>query len=76
MCPAVALDYPLGLISFEGDLALVLIRAVLEVHCDAVLELEHDQPIVYDFAAINGPRQFPILHNDRRNSVNWLAGWR
>ena len=37
------LDYALGLISFEGDLhALVLIRTVLEVHCDAVLELEQD----------------------------------
>ena len=37
-----ALDYPLGLISFEGDLhALVMIRTVLEVHCEAVRELEH-----------------------------------
>ena len=51
-----ALDYPLARISIEGDdHALVLIRTIFDMHCNAVLELENDQPIVDDVAASNFP---------------------
>src|ERR1700730_1647510 len=46
------LDYPRRGISLERDLhALVLIGTVFEMHRYPVVELEHDEPVVYDFIA-------------------------
>jgi hypothetical protein len=46
------LDYPQRGISLERDLhAFVLIGTVLEMHRHPVVELEHDESVVYDFTA-------------------------
>ena len=49
---------PLGGITSKRDLhALILIRTVFQVHLNAVLELEYNQPIVHDFTPYRAAQQ-------------------